>query len=228
LSGFQFSFLCGHSYIVFCGTLAGINTWTGFEDYAQEHEESLKQFIDLSEGIPSHDTIARVISALNIEEFERCFRGFTQDLMERSKGIIAIDGKTIRGSFDHKKGLSARHIVSAWSQNCRLVLGQLKVDDKTNEITVIPELLSLLDLNEQIVTIDAMGCQRNICEQIRQKHGDYVISLKGNQGTLHRDIELFFQDSQSMITQIWEEFDKGHGRIEHRQCVVTDDIAAVS
>jgi len=194
-------------YIALCATLAGIESWIGMYDYALAHEEILRQYIDLPRGIPSHDTIGRVISALDVEQFERCFVEFTQKLADRVKGIIAIDGKTIRGSKTENK--KACHIVSAWSDANKLVLAQVKTDEKSNEITAIPALLDRLDLQGQIVTLDAMGCQRAISEQIVEKGGDYVISLKGNQGILHEDVRLWFEDKENQLTQIWEERDKG-------------------
>lgn len=212
-------------YIVLCGTVSGIDSWIGYQDYAEEHEEILKQFIDLPHGPPSHDTIARVISALDVDAFQSAFESFTQNLAIKVKGVIALDGKTMRGSFDVKKEIKARHIVSAWAQGCRLVLGQEKVDDKSNEITAIPELLKRIDVLGNVITIDAMGCQRDICQAIVERGGDYVISLKGNQGTLHEDVRLFFEDQVSEVEQTWEEWDKGHGRIEHRLCKATSDIA---
>lgn len=211
-------------YIVLCGTMAGIDSWIGYQDYAEEHEEILKQFIDMPNGPPSHDTISRVISALDVEVFQATFEAFTQSLINKVKGIIALDGKTIRGSFDHKKDIKARHIVSAWAEGCRLVLGQEKVNDKSNEITAIPELLKRIDVLGNVITIDAMGCQRDICSQIADGGGDYVISLKGNQGMLHEEVRLFFEDQASSVEQSWEEWDKGHGRIEHRVCRATSAI----
>lgn len=168
-------------YIVLCGTMAGIDSWIGFEDYAEEHQDLLRKFIDLPNGVPSHDTIARVIEGLNVEEFLNCFESFTQKLIDVTQGIISVDGKTMRGSHDRKNGIKARHIVSAWADSCKLVLGQEKVEDKSNEITAIPLLLKRLDLQGRIVTIDAMGCQRDICQQIIDQGGDYVISLKGTE-----------------------------------------------
>ena len=209
-------------YIALCATLAGIESWIGMYDYATEHEEILRLYIDLPAGIPSHDTIARVISALDVEQFELCFKEFTQKLAQHVKGVIAIDGKTIKGSRTKKK--NSCHIVSAWSDTHKLVLAQVKTDEKSNEITAIPKLLERLDLQGQIVTLDAMGCQRAICEQIVEKEGDYVISLKGNQGKLHEDVRLWFENKENMMTQSWEEIDKGHGRIEHRLCEVSNDI----
>jgi predicted transposase YbfD/YdcC len=160
-----------------------------------------------------------------VEEFLNCFESFTQKLIDATKGIISIDGKTMRGSHDAKKGLKARHIVSAWSDSCKLVLGQEKVEDKSNEITAIPLLLKRLDLQGRIVTIDAMGCQRDICQQIINQGGDYVISLKGNKGNLHKDVALWFEDANHSPDHLWQEWDKGHGRIEDRECRATADIA---
>lgn len=201
-----------------------IEKWLGFQDDAEDHEEFLSHFIDLSAGIPSHDTISRVIGALDVDAFSERFNQFAAQLAEQFQGIIAVDGKTMRGSFDRRKEISARHIVSAWTSCCKVALAQVKIDDKSNEITAIPELLSLLDLNNQIVTIDAMGCQRDICQQIIDQEGDYVISLKGNQGTLHQDVKLFLDDPETPIDHVWEEWDKGHGRIENRLCRATNRI----
>lgn len=211
-------------YIVLCGTIAGIDSWIGYQDYAEEHEEILKQLIDLPYGPPSHDTISRVISVLDVETFQLAFERFTRSLADKVKGVIAVDGKTMRGSFDRKKAVTARHIVSAWAEGCRLVLGQEKVDDKSNEITAIPELLKRIDVRGNVITIDAMGCQRGICQDITDRGGDYVISLKGNQGTLHEDVRLFFESQTCEVEQTFEEWDKGHGRIEHRLCKATSDI----
>lgn len=212
-------------YIVLCGTMAGIDDFVGYQDYAYSHEEELSKIIDLSSGIPSHDTIGRVISLLDVDAFADSFELFVSNVTDRVKeGIIAIDGKTIRGSYDKKKDVSARHIVSAWADCCKAVIGQVKTEEKSNEITAIPELLDILDIDGQIITIDAMGCQRDICKKIVEKNADYVISLKGNQGTLRKDIEEYFSDETLPITNEWEEFDKGHGRIEHRICKTLDDI----
>jgi predicted transposase YbfD/YdcC len=156
--------------------MAGIDDWVGYADYADSNQEELGKVIDLSSGIPSHDTISRVISLLDVKSFANSFEAFAANIVNKTKEIIAIDGKTIRRSFDTKKNISAKHIVSAWAECCKTVLGQVKTSEKSNEITAIPELLNLLDLEDQIVTIDAMGCQRDICKQI--KDGDYVISLK--------------------------------------------------
>lgn len=211
-------------YIALCSVMSGIETWTGMQDYAEIHLDILKKFIDLPSGPPSHDTIARVISALDVEEFFASFKSFTSGLIERTKGIISIDGKTIRGSFDKSKKVSARHIVSAWASECKLVLGQTKVDDKSNEIPAMAELLQKLDLKGQIITIDAMRCQREICQEIVERDGDYVIGLKRNQGSLFDDVDTYFRLENKPVDQMWEEWDKGHGRIEHRICYITNDV----
>lgn len=210
-------------YIVLCGTIAGVDSWIGYQDYAEHHFEILKTFIDLPHGVPSHDTFARVLERLDPKVFAAGFERFVQTLVSKTQGIIAVDGKTMRGSYDDKKKVKARHIVSAWADNIGLVLAQEKVDEKSNEITAIPELLRRLDLKGQIVTLDAMGCQRDICQKIMDQGGDYVISLKGNQGSLHEDVREWFEDESQPYDQEWEEWDKGHGRIEHRKCRVAKD-----
>ena len=209
-------------FIVLCGSLAGIDCWTGYEDYAEANEAMLSQFIDLPSGIPSHDTIARVIASLDVDAFAACFNRFTDELREAVRDVIPIDGKTIRRSGDHKN--KARHIVSAWSSQCRLALAQIKVDDKSNEITAIPDLLDLLDLDGHIVTLDAMGAQRSISEAILAKGGDYVIALKKNQKSLYEDIQAYFDNKTNAMTHQWTEHDKGHGRIETRECHALDQI----
>ena len=212
-------------YIVLCGTLAGIDDFVGYQDYAHAHEEELSKIIDLSSGIPSHDTISRVLSLLDIEALSESFETFVSGIRNKAKqGIIAIDGKTIKGSYDKKEGVSAKHIVSAWADCCKTVLGQVNTSEKSNEITAIRELLDILDIDGQIITIDAMGCQREICQKIIEKNADYVISLKGNQGTLHKDIKAYFSNEALPITHEWEEIDKGHGRLEQRKCKTIDDI----
>lgn len=210
--------------LVLCGSLAGIDDFVGYEDFGHAHQEILEKFIDFPDGIPSHDTIGRVISRIDVDSFNSIFMDFSNKLRDSSSEVIAIDGKTSRGSHDHANGKSAHHIITAWADSCDLAIGQIKTKEKSNEITAIPELLDLLDIWNQIITIDAMGCQRDICKKIKCKEADYVISLKGNQRSLHSDIKDYFEDKSLPITHEWEEFDKGHGRIEHRQCMVTDKI----
>jgi len=170
-------------------------------------------------GVPSHDTYQRFWSTLSPSQFNKSFYEFTKSLERITGKIISIDGKTIRNSGKDK----ALHIVSAWCSQNQLVLGQEKVEAKNNEITAIPKLLDLLALNDRIITIDAMGAQREICQKIIDKEGDYVISLKGNQGRLHSDVKLYLQDSGNH-EMVNENNDKGHGRIEQRIAAVTHNI----
>jgi predicted transposase YbfD/YdcC len=189
------------------------------EDFVEMHFEELSAHFDLRGGIPSHDTYQRLWDSISPVQFRESFLEFVESLREISSEIISIDGKTIRNSGKEKP----MHIVSAWCQNNSLVFAQEKVHAKSNEITAIPEILRKLDLKGKIITIDAMGAQRNICEQIVSGGGDYVIALKGNQRNLHEDVKLFMQDKQNhKFTN--ENNDKGHGRIEQRIAAVSHDI----
>ena len=213
-----------HKFITLVGTtllsvLSGIDSFSGIQDFVEMHFEELEQYFDLSGGIPSHDTYSRFWDSISPVEFEDSFHEFTKSLEKITGLAINIDGKTIRNS-GHEKPL---HIVSAWCSANRLVLGQEKVDAKSNEITAIPKLLKLLDLKDRVVTIDAMGAQREICEQIIDQEGDYVISLKGNQGTLHKDVKLYLEDEAAYLMTN-ENNDKGHGRIEQRIAAVTHEV----
>jgi hypothetical protein len=160
--------------------------------------EWFKQVLDIPRGIPSHETFRRVLARLDPDEFTPCFLTWTQALSERSAGeIVAVDGKTLRRSFDRAASKAAIHMVSAWANTNRLVLGQLKVDDKSNEITAIPHLLALLDLKGGLVTIEAMGCQKDMAHTITPQDADYVLALKENHPTLSEDVTLFMQDAQA-------------------------------
>ncbi len=202
-------------------SLSGIDSFSGFADFTESHIEELSPYFDFPSGAPSHDTYQRFWEAVNPEEFYAAFLAFTQSLSMALGKLINVDGKTIKHS-GHEKAL---HIVSAWCHSNQLVLAQQKVDSKSNEITAIPVLLKLLDLNNRIVTIDAMGAQREICEQIISQGGDYLISLKGNQGMLHNDVMDYFNDKKTLENSlISEENDKGHGRIEQRVAHSFDHI----
>ena len=183
------------------------------------HLEELKPYFDFPHGVPSHDTYQRFWDSLSPLQFGSSFQEFTESLEKVTGKILSLDGKTIRNSGEDK----ALHIVSAWCQANQLVLAQEKVDSKSNEITAIPKLLKLLDLENRIVTIDAMGAQREICQQIIDQEGDYVISLKGNQGTLHEDVKLYMKDPHHH-QMVNENNDKGHGRLEQRTASVSHDI----
>jgi hypothetical protein len=210
--------------IAIIGGIAGIDSFSGLADFAESHRRDLQKYFDLPDKTPSHDTFQRVLDAISTQEFYACFHEFTQTISRKfSDTIISIDGKTIRNSG--AGGEQSLHLVNAWSEANSLVLAAVKVDKKSNEITAIPKILSLFDVAGKIITIDAMGAQRQICSQITASGGDYVIALKGNQGTLHADAKLFLDDhfvEKDLLKHT--ENDKGHGRLEARSSFVTDDI----
>ena len=203
--------------------LCGAEGWEEIELFGKSKKDFLKEFLKLPRGIPSHDTIRRVFMHLNPESFGKAFMLWTQSLRRKFKGeIIPIDGKCLRGSKDWFHGQSAIHVVSAWAEENQLVLGQIKVDEKSNEITAIPQLLELLDLKDTIVTIDAMGTQTAIAEKIIDKGADYILALKGNQGYLKEIVENLFE--QVKPTAIDQTTEKDHGRIETRKCSVINKL----
>ena len=210
--------------IAILAVICGANGWVGIESYGQAKYQWLKRFLALPNGIPSHDTFARVFARLHPEQLQESFLSWVRAVSRVSQGeVIAIDGKTVRRSYDEGKNKGAIHMISAWASQNRLVLGQRKVDDKSNEITAIPELLKVLDLNGCIVTIDAMGTQKAIAKQIVAQGGDYVLALKGNQGNLFDDVKQIFeqaqaQDFQGIEHDFYQTIDAGHGRIEKRRC----------
>jgi len=211
-------------FISIACVLCGGESWYDMELYCELKYDWLKTVLELPGGIPSHDTFNRFFAALDPKEFEACFIKWTNSIMERTDGeIVSIDGKTMRRTKDVNK--SAVHIVSAWADTNELVLGQIKTEQKSNEITAIPELLEVLLIKNCVITIDAMGCQKNIAEQISSKEGDYVLAVKGNQGNLLRDVE----DSFKMLKpeSVSEELDMGHGRVETRKCSVITDFQLV-
>ena len=215
--------------IAVCATIAGADGWVDIALFGRSKEAWLRTFLDLENGIPSHDTFGRVFSLLAPDTFQQAFREWIYAIQGKLKGVVAIDGKTARGSHDRANGKQAIHIVSAWAVENGLALGQVKVDDKSNEITAIPELLRLLKLNGCLVTIDAMGCQRDIAQNILDAGGDYLLAVKDNQETLAEDVEQEFKHAQadgfSHMDHLYREvIDKGHGRIEKRQYWYTHDI----
>lgn len=190
----------------------------------------LKQFLELKNGIPSHDTFARVFSRLDPKQFQKCFLNWVKSVHKLTDGeLVAIDGKTLRHSFDHKNEQNSIHMVSAWMASQRLVLGQVKVDEKSNEITAIPKLLNLLYLKGCIVTIDAMGCQKDIVKKIAEKEADYIITLKKNQNSLYERVEELFKEA---IINKYEGFEYStvrasesvHGRSETRHVIILSNI----
>lgn len=210
-----------------CAVLCGAETWTEVEEFGESKREWLGKCLKLDQGIPSHDTFRRVFSLLPAELFETRFREWVETTFQVQPGqVIAIDGKTVRGA-----GLHALHLVSAWAHQSGIVLGQRKVDEKSNEITAIPQLLDDLYLAGAIVTLDAMGTQTKIAQKIRDKQADYVLALKGNQGQLHTDIQEWFawadqQQFKDMPHSYAQTVNKNHGRIEIRQCWALSDPRA--
>jgi len=204
--------------------ICGAEGWQDAEDFGECKLSFLRSFLPYEHGIPSDDTLRRFFRAIDVEAFQGMFIEWVNSLeVSIDTGVIAIDGKTLRRSGDNDK--KALHMVSAFASEARIVLGQQKTDEKSNEITAIPALLELLDIAGSIISIDAMGCQKNIAKKIKDKGGEYVLALKGNQGSLHEDIRLFFEDSLLQEDVLYhEETDGGHGRIEVRKCIATDDI----
>lgn len=213
-----------------CAVCSGANGWEAIEEFGREKQEWLRQFVALENGIPSHDCINYVLARLSPTAFRECFMSWTKSVMKTCPGeIIALDGKTARGSRDRKNDKNPLHMVSAWACQQRLVLGQEAIDDKSNEITAIPKLLKLLEIKGCIVTIDAMGCQRAIARQIIEQEGDYVLGLKGNQSHLHEAVEDFFSvayqhDFKGIEHDYVEEVEKDHGRFEIRRYWVSDQL----
>ena len=202
--------------------ICGAETWEEMETFAISKEVFLKTFLELPNGIPSKDTLSRVFSAIDSSKFESCFIEWVNTLATfKKRQVVAIDGKTIRGA--KSKGIkSPVHMVSAWACENNLVLGQVKVSDKSNEITAIPELLDILSLESSIITIDAMGCQTAIAEKIISKDADYILAVKGNQDSLLENIKDEFFFSKTFKTNKTIEGD--HGRIETRICDVIEEF----
>ena len=216
-----------------CTVICGGDDYPSMEAFGKAKEAWLRTFLELPNGIPSHDTFWRVFSALDPEKFQACFLEWMAAISDVTQGeIIALDGKQLRRSHDKSNGKAAIHMVSAWATNNRLVLGQVKVDEKSNEIKAIPELLRRLDLQGCLVTIDAMGCQVDIADLIVEGGGDYLFSLKGNQSNLHDDVVLLFDDLEESGYSAYEHdydktVDKNHGRIEVRHCWTISDPALI-
>jgi predicted transposase YbfD/YdcC len=212
--------------IAVCGVICGAQDWVGVALFAQAKRHWFATFLDLPDGTPTHDTFRRVFARLDPDAFEACFRAWTAALAGELVGTIALDGKTLRRSFDAASDKAAIHMISAWAVEHGIVFGQLAVDDKSNEITAIPKLLELLDLKGVTVTFDAMGCQKDIAQVITAKGGEYVLAVKDNQPTLHENLSRVFDDA---ATKGWRdaahdthtEVDKGHGRIESRTTTIT-------
>jgi predicted transposase YbfD/YdcC len=207
--------------ITLCAVISGANNFVDIALFGQAKKEWFSTFLDLPYGTPSHDTITRFFSVLSSKEFSKCFRAWTQALAEKVPGVIAIDGKTLRHSFDPASDQAAIHIVSAWCDNNELVLAQIRTEAKSNEITAIPKLLELLDIKGSTITIDAIGCQKDIVQRIIDGGADYILALKGNQKNTFDLVQDLFASGlennfQGLTYTEHETFEKGHGRFEQR------------
>jgi len=212
-----------------CAVIAGADNWEDVEEFGKARFEWFQTFLDIPNGIPSHDTFTRVFARLDPEQFQGCFIRWMSAVTAVIGGqVIAIDGKVLRRSHDKGIGKAAIDMVSAWASANRLVLGQVKVDEKSNEITAIPQLLGALEVAGCIVTIDAMGCQTDIAEKIIEREAEYVLALKENQGHLYADVERLFDDLEGSQYQAYafdyqKTVNKDHGRIEIRECWTISD-----
>jgi predicted transposase YbfD/YdcC len=207
-----------------CASICGAEGWQDVEDFGKLKIDDLRQYLDYENGTPSDDTLRRFYRNIDPNEFEKLFRKWVEGIAKKANiKVIAIDGKSARRSFDEETKML--HVISAFATEARIVLGQEKVLEKSNEITAIPFMLKWLDVKDHIITIDAMGCQFAIANQILKKGGDYIFSLKGNQGNLSEDVRTYLDDKDmDKNTASHTDHDKGHGRIETRRCWVIDDV----
>ena len=210
--------------IALCAVLCGGQGAVDMAVFAKAKEPFLRGFLKLANGTPSHDTFSRLFRQLDPDQFRSAFQCFMKKFSEQCQGVVAVDGKVLRRSFDRASGKSALHMVSAWGCDQRLVLAQIATDAKSNEITAVPKLLATLSLKGAIVTADALNCQRAIAQQITEQGGDYALALKGNQGTLHEDVVRFLSDPASPVTTATPDVGADHGRIETRTATVSTDI----
>ncbi len=206
-------------FIAICAVICGAEGWVDLQRYGELKRQWLSKYVDLSHGIPSHDTFGRFFALLDPEGFQEGFLGWIRSVYEKTAGrMVSLDGKSLRRSHDRSKGKEALHLVHAWASENHFLLGEIKTDAKSNEITAIPELLKLLDLHGAIVTVDAMGTQKEIVGKIVDKGGDYVVALKGNHGVFHEEVKAYWEDSQLREeADDYETTEKGHGRLEQRR-----------
>ena len=204
--------------VTLCGAICGAEGWQDVEDFGNLKIDFLRDHLPYKNGIPSDDTFRRFFRSIDPGRFQELFRNWASCLSkELARDVIAIDGKSSRRSHDGE--VKMLHMISAFATEARLVLGQEKVDEKSNEISAIPKLLDWLDIRGSTVTIDAMGCQYKIADKIIERGGNYIFSLKGNQGTLSEDVSLYFEDKDFLSNSSYhQDCDKGHGRIETRKC----------
>ncbi|GAC1662423.1 MAG: ISAs1-like element ISBthe4 family transposase [Ktedonobacteraceae bacterium] len=219
--------------VAICGVLCGANGWVEIEEFGKAKEAFFTELLDLPNGIPSHDTFGRVFALIDPKQFEASFVEWVQGISRTIKGVIAIDGKTLRRSHDRQAGKKALHLVSAWAVENRVVLAQLATEEKSNEITAIPLLLKQLALKGCLVTIDAMGTQTKIAAQISEQEGDYALALKDNQGNLYEEVQATFalaeKDGWADMPEPSVRFvEKGHGRLETREYWTLSDPALLA
>lgn len=220
--------------IAICAILCGAESWSEVEEFGNAKEAWLKQYLTLAAGIPSHDTFSRIFRLLNAAEFQRRFMRWVEAHFTVPTGqVIAVDGKTVRGSRDTFHGQDAIHLVSAWASESGVLLGQRKVDAKSNEMTAIPELLKLLFIKGCIVTVDALNCQKAIAQTIIDQQADYVFALKANHPQLHQDVVEWFawaqaRDFRDVPHSFHQTVNKGHGRLEIRRCWAIHDPLALA
>jgi predicted transposase YbfD/YdcC len=216
--------------LTICAVVCGADDWEAVEMWGEAKLEWLRQYIPLKNGIPSHDTIGRLFAAMDSTTFQACFTRWVSTICGSLVGqVVAIDGKTMRGSHHHRLGKKAIHMVSAFASEQGITLGQLKTEEKSNEITAIPELLAMLDLKGSIVTIDSMGCQTEIAKAITEQGADYVLALKGNHGKLHEQVGEFFAIAEqyryaAIDAKADETCEKDHGRIESRRVIALSSM----
>jgi predicted transposase YbfD/YdcC len=217
-------------FLVIAAVISGAEGWEAIETFGEEKLEWLRKYFPFANGVPSHDCIRMVLISLSPKALQGCFARWMQAVVEVANGeVVAIDGKTLRRSFERAEGLGAIQMVSAWAKRNGVSLGQVKTDEKSNEITAIPALLALLELRGCIVTLDAMGCQREIAEKIREQGADYVLAVKKNQKELHQAIEDYFETAEgagyrAVPLERLEEVDSAHGRVEVRRYQLVPDL----
>lgn len=218
--------LCDIFIIALMGTICGADGWMEIERFGEAKQDWFSTFLELPNGIPSHDTFGRIFAILDPKLFEECFLSWINSLtIDLTKEIIAVDGKTVRGSGNKRQGERAIHLVSAWAAKNRMMLAQVKTEDKSNEITAIPKLLDMVDIKGSTVTIDAMGCQKTIAKKILSKGADYILNLKENQKTLYDDVVSIFKKAEENKEKQYKKMlhlrrvkkIKAHGRVETRK-----------
>jgi predicted transposase YbfD/YdcC len=227
-------------FLTFVAVLAGCKNAEAVCDFLEENETWFRQFVVLPGGIPAHDMVLRALAIVDPDEVERVLRAWVDALrvpgvLTREGGHVAFDGKSLRGSLDKSSGLSAVHMVGAYLTDCGLTLGTIKVDDKSNEITAIPDLIRVLNLKGATITIDAMGCQTEIANQIIEAEADYILQVKGNQPTLQANVKATVAEAlrrrkpgeAKVELQRHQDVDKAHGRIETRTCILSRDLSMI-